>query len=117
MNTPTSPDTSIPTSSETGSETVVVTAHTVASVAELLAMAEEFLRTAGPLVHTELRDYLAHRCPPADPSWFIDVLGFSSLHLGHLLGDQAPDTAPPSENGKQPEDHHDEHDEHEGTWR
>lgn len=77
------------------SASVALTAHTAASVTELLAMTEEFLRTAGPLVHAELRDYLAHRCPPADPAWFIDMLGFTGSHLHHLL---PPDTAPPSEN-------------------
>ena len=98
MNTPTTPD------------TVTVTAHTAASVSELLAMSEEFLRTASPAVHAELRNYLTHRCPPADASWFIDVLGFSSIHLDHQLRDQAPTTAPPSENWQHHE--HDEHDEH-----
>ncbi|MGC4192929.1 MAG: hypothetical protein QM589_17425 [Thermomicrobiales bacterium] len=109
MTTPTNHHTS-----EASNEAVTVTGHTVASVAELLAMSEEFLRTAGPLVHAELRTYLAHRCPPADPSWFIDVLGFSSIHLGHLLRDQAPAAAPPSVNWQQPEQ--DEHDEQQGAW-
>lgn len=90
--------------------TVAVTAHTMAGLAELLGMCEEFLRTAGPLVHAELRAYLAHQAPPADPSWFIDMLGFNSVHLGHLL---PADTAPPSETWQQPGDHEDQH---EGVW-
>jgi hypothetical protein len=86
--------------------TVAVTAHTVASVAELLAMGEEFLRTASPLVHAELRTYLNRQAPPADPSWFIDMLGFSSVHLSHLLRHLLPaDTPPPSEAWQQPDDH------------
>lgn len=68
-----------------GRDTVAVTAHTVASLAELLGMCEEFLRTAGPLVHAELRSYLNRQAPPADPSWFIDMLGFNSVHLRHRL--------------------------------
>lgn len=89
-------------------ETVTVTAHTMASLAELLAMCEEFLRTAGPHVHAELRAYLSHQAPPADPSWFIDMLGFNSIHLGHLL---PPSTSPPSEAWRhQHDEHHDDHD-------
>ena len=90
----------------TRTDTVAITSHTAASLAELLGMCEEFLRTAGPLVHAELRDYLAHQAPPADPSWFIDMLGFSSVHLGHLL---PASTAPPSESWQRPGDH-------EGAW-
>lgn len=89
---------STPTHLDHSPDTVTVTAHTAASVSELLAMSEEFLRTAGPAVAAELRAYLNHRCPPADPSWFIDMLGFTSLHLDHQLRDQAPATVPPSEN-------------------
>jgi hypothetical protein len=98
MNTPTNRD------------TVAITAHTVASLAELLGMCEEFLRTAGPLVHAELRAYLAHRSPPADPSWFIDMLGFSGIHLGHF---RPASTAPPSETWQRTQcDHHHQHDNH-----
>lgn len=90
------------TRTPTPAATVAVTAHTAASLAELLGMCEEFLRTAGPLVHAELRAYLAHQAPPADPSWFIDMLGFSRAHLGHLL---PADTAPPSQTWQQPTNH------------
>jgi hypothetical protein len=69
---------------------VSLTEHTVATVHELLAMCEEFLRTAGPLVHVELRTYLNRQAPPADPSWFIDMLGFSAMHLSRELPAQAP---------------------------
>jgi hypothetical protein len=89
-----------PTSNPTRTGTVTITSHTAASLRELLAMCEEFLRTAGPLVHAELRDYLAHQSPPADPSWFIDMLGFSSVHLGHLL---PASSVPPSENWQHPQ--------------
>lgn len=101
------------TSGLPGRETVGVTVHTVASLAELLGMCEEFLRTAGPLVHAELRAYLNRQAPPADPSWFIDMLGFSSAHLGHLL---PPETAPPSEDWQRP--HHPGEQQHneQGAW-
>ena len=95
-----------PTSDMPGRATVAVTAHTVASLAELLAMCEEFLRTAGPLVHAELRAYLNRQAPPADPSWFLDMLGFNSVHLGHLL---PASTVPPSEERQRPGDH-------QGAW-
>lgn len=84
-----------------GRKTVGVTVDTVASVAELLGMCEEFLRTAGPAVHAELQAYLRRNTPPADPAWFIDMLGFSGLHLTHLL---PADTAPPSEDWQWPDD-------------
>jgi hypothetical protein len=90
-------------------DTVAVTTHTVASLAELLGMCEEFLRTAGPLVHAELRAYLNRQAPPADPSWFIDMLGFNSVHLGHLLPGE---TAPPSETWR----HEHQEDDEQGVW-
>jgi hypothetical protein len=96
-----------------GRETVAVTAHTVASLAELLGMCEEFLRTAGPLVQAELRTYLSRQTPPADPSWFIDMLGFSSVHLTHLL---PATTAPPSEAWQWPDDHTQQHDNTQESW-
>jgi hypothetical protein len=98
MNTPTT----VTTSGLPGRDTVAVSAHTVASLAELLGMCEEFLRTAGPHVPAELRAYLSHQAPPADPSWFIDMLGFNTVHLGHLL---PASTAPPSEAWRH--EHHD----------
>jgi hypothetical protein len=82
-----------------GRPTVSVTVDTVASLAGLLGMCEEFLRTAGPAVHAELRGYLRRNTPPADPSWFIDMLGFHGVHLTHLL---PADTAPPSEDWQWP---------------
>ena len=75
--------------------TVALTEHTVAALGELLSMCEEFLRTAGPLVHAELRGYLAGQYPPADPTWLIDMLGFQSVHLRHQLG---PAAGSPREN-------------------
>lgn len=99
-------------STPTPTPTVAVTAHTVASLTELLGMCEEFLRTAGPLVHAELRAYLARRVPPADPSWFIDMLGFSGVHLGHLL--PAGSTGP-SQTWQLCQHDHDAHQD-EGAW-
>ncbi len=101
------------TTTPTSPTSVAVTAHTVASLAELLAMCEEFLRTAGPLVHAELRTYLNRQAPPADPSWFIDMLGFSSVHLSHLL---PTDTTPPSDTGQRPDDHDKQHHNDEEVW-
>jgi len=69
---------------------VSLTEHTVATIGELLAMCEEFLRTAGPAVHAELRAYLDSQAPPADPGWLVDMLGFSAMHLTH----QIPPTSP-----------------------
>lgn len=96
-----------------GRETVGITPHTVASLAELLGMCEEFLRTAGPLVHAELRTYLKQRTPPADPSWFIDMLGFHSVHLTHQL---PAETAPPSEAWQWPDGHTHHHTSAQESW-
>lgn len=93
-------------------EAVTLTAHTMASITEVLAISEEFLRTASPIVHAELRGYLAHRRPPADPAWFLDVLSFTGSHLHHQLAAQSPTTAPPSENW-----HHPHPDDHEQVCR
>jgi hypothetical protein len=79
-----------PTNPGTGPSTVTLTDHTAATLRELLAMCEEFLRTAGPTVHAELRAYLAHQAPPADPCWLIDMLGFHSLHLAHHIPTSTP---------------------------
>lgn len=70
--------------------TVSLTQYTVATVHELLATCEEFLRTAGPAVYAELRAYLDHQTPPVDPGWLIDMLGFSAMHLSRELPAQAP---------------------------
>lgn len=80
---------------------VAVTEHTLAALTEVLSLTEEFLRTAGPGVHAELRGYLRAQWPPADPAWLIDMLGFHSLHLRHQLPTPAPS---PRENW-QPADH------------
>jgi hypothetical protein len=78
MTIPTSP--TFPTSQPT----IAVSEYTATTLRELLGICEEFLRTAGPAVHAELRAYLACQNPPADPVWLIDMLGFHSLHLHHL---------------------------------
>ena len=64
---------------------ITLTEYTAAAVHELLAIADEFLRTASPTVHAELRAYLNHQVPPADPTWFIDMLGFNAMHLARQL--------------------------------
>ena len=69
---------------------VSLSEHTVANIVELLGMCEEFLRTAGPSTHAELRTYLRRQVPPADPGWLIDMLGFNSLHLGRQLPTSTP---------------------------
>lgn len=84
---------------------VALTEHTVAALAEVLSLTEEFLRTAGPNVHAELRGYLRAQWPPADPTWLIDMLGFHGLHLRHQLPTPA---SAPRENW-QPGDHHVDH--------
>jgi len=78
--------------------TVALSEYTVAALSEVLGMCEEFLRTAGPTVHAELRGYLRQQCPPADPVWLIDMLGFHGLHLRHQL----PPTAPSPRENHQP---------------
>ena len=69
---------------------VTLSQHTVATVHELLILAEEFLRTASPIVHAELRAYLDTQVPPADPGWFIDMLGFNATDLARHLPTPAP---------------------------
>lgn len=78
---------------------VALTGHSVAALAEILAMVEEFLRTAGPNVHAELHCYLTRQNPPADPGWLIDMLGFHTLHLHHQL--QGQPASPASEHDAQ----------------
>jgi hypothetical protein len=63
---------------------------TVATARELLALADEFLRTASPAAHTELRAYLDTQAPPAAPAWFIDMLGLNATHLARHLPTRAP---------------------------
>lgn len=69
---------------------VALTQYTVATVHELLALAEEFFRTASPAVRAELRAYLDAQVPPADPGWFIDMLGLNAMHLARHLPSSAP---------------------------
>lgn len=78
--------------------TLALTEHTVATLTELLSMVEEFLRTASPNVHAELRGYLRAQWPPADPGWLIDMLGFHGLHLHHQLRGRQPSMTSPREN-------------------
>ena len=86
----------------TARATVALSEHTIAALAEVLSLTEEFLRTAGPNVHAELRGYLRAQWPPADPTWLIDMLGFHGLHLRHQLPTPGPS---PRENW-QPSDNH-----------
>ena len=79
-----------PTDCTNAPRTVALTELTAATLRELLAMCEEFLRTAGPTVHAELRTYLAHQTPPADPCWLIDMLGFQACHLSRLIPAEFP---------------------------
>lgn len=76
------------------SNAVSLSEYTVASIRELLTMCEEFLRTAGPATHAELRAYLRDQNPPADPCWLIDMLGFTAVHLAHQLTAQTPTPNP-----------------------
>jgi hypothetical protein len=79
-----------PRQPSTGPAGVTLTQRTVATVHELLALADEFLRTASPAVHTELRAYLNTQVPPPDTGWFIDLLGFNATHLARHLPTPAP---------------------------
>lgn len=90
--TPTTPtaNQSAPRSATPRTPSVSLSEHTVANITELLSMCEEFLRTAGPSTHAELRTYLRAQMPPADPGWFIDMLGFTALHLGRQLPTSTP---------------------------
>jgi hypothetical protein len=85
MTTPTTPT----------STTVAISEYTAASIGELLTMCEEFLRTAGPATHCELRSYLRDQNPPTDPGWLIDMLGFTAVHLAHQLKARTPTQARP----------------------
>ncbi len=54
---------------------------------ELLALCEQFLRQASPIVHAELREFLTEQgYHPAALGWFIDALGFTTLHRTALAG-------------------------------
>jgi hypothetical protein len=69
---------------------VTLSQCTVATVRELLALADDFLRTASPTVRAELRAHLNTQVPPADPGWFIDMLDFNATHLARHLPTRAP---------------------------
>ena len=67
--------------------------HTIATVRELLVLAEEFTPhrlTGGARRPTRLTS--TPRSRPADPGWFIDMLGFNAAGLARHL----PSSAPPS---------------------
>jgi hypothetical protein len=60
---------------------VTITGSQAASLVELLEHCEQFLRTAGPVVRTELHSFLTgHPTQPA-ADWLIDMLGFNALYL------------------------------------
>jgi len=65
----------------TGSADVTVTGSAAASLVELLEHCEQFLRTASPVVRTELLAFLASRPTGPDADWLIDLLGFNALYL------------------------------------
>jgi hypothetical protein len=57
---------------------------------EILELCEQFLRQASPIVHTELREFLAESgYGPGSLGWFLDALGFTTL-----LNRTAPDNSP-----------------------
>jgi hypothetical protein len=66
-----------------GSESadVTITSSTAARLVELLEHCERFLRTAGPVVRTELDTFLAEQPALSDANWLIDMLGFNALYL------------------------------------
>ncbi|MDP9443025.1 MAG: hypothetical protein M3P83_01200 [Actinomycetota bacterium] len=64
---------------------VTLTALTAERILEVLNYCEEFLRTAGPLVHAELATYLEDYHPPTDVSWLLDSIGAEAQHLRRLL--------------------------------
>lgn len=45
----------------------------------LLELCEEFLRQASPIVHTELRQFLAEHGHRGGLGWFFGALGFTTL--------------------------------------
>lgn len=46
---------------------------------ELLALCEQFLRQASPIVHTELREFLTKHGHHGGLGWFLDTLGFTTM--------------------------------------
>lgn len=53
---------------------------------ELLELCEEFLRRASPIVHAELCRFLTDRGHRGGLGWFLDALGFTTLHHATLDG-------------------------------
>lgn len=64
-----------------GSADVTVTGYAATSLVELLEHCEQFLRTASPVVRTELLAFLASQHTRPDAGWLIDMLGFNALYL------------------------------------
>ena len=60
---------------------VAITGSTAASLVELLEHCERFLRTADPVVRTELDAFLTQQPSRLDTNWLIDMLGFNALYL------------------------------------
>lgn len=60
---------------------VTFTGPQAASPSELLELCEEFLRSASPAVHAELRAFLTAQPHRPDPGLLIDLPGFSTLSL------------------------------------
>lgn len=67
--------------SDSADLTVTVTGSATASLVALLEHCEQFLRTASPVVRTELDTFLAGRPTRPDAGWLIDMLGFNALYL------------------------------------
>lgn len=80
-----------------GSADVTVTGSAATSLVELLEHCEQFLRTASPVVRTELDTFLTQQPSRSDAGWLIDLLGFNALYLqgklalAHTHSDQAGD--------------------------
>jgi hypothetical protein len=60
---------------------VTITGSQAASLVELLEHCEQFLRTASPVVRTELDAFLTQQPSRLDANWLIDMLGFNALYL------------------------------------
>ncbi|MEU4183736.1 hypothetical protein [Micrococcus luteus] len=75
-------------------DTVTVTGSTAASLVELLEHCEQFLRTASPVVRTELDAFLTRQPSRLDTDWLIDMLGFNALYLQGKLAHTTDHTDP-----------------------
>lgn len=62
---------------------------------ELLKLCEEFLREAGPIVHTELRQFLTERGHHGGLGWFLDALSFTTFNRTPAAGPALPKTRRP----------------------